>query len=98
MAEFETYVTKSKPSVEDWLDFNSELFSRLKNEDDVRSTPYAPLVDVDLHALAAGMDTKEYFEQVKDRVGSLGRAALQLIHTEMDGASHIVVAPSEEVS
>jgi hypothetical protein len=93
MAEFETYVTKTDPSVEDWLEYNRELFSRLKNEDDAGSAQYAPLVDVDRHAAAAGVGTEEYFEQVKEKAGPLGRAALRLVHSEMDDAWHVVVVP-----
>lgn len=93
MAETESYITKSNPSAEDWLAFNKEYFAHLKGETSDGSVDYAPFVDVDLYASEAGLSVEEYFERINEQVGVLGRAALQLVHSEMDDAWHIVVAP-----
>jgi hypothetical protein len=95
MTEQETYVSKQNPTVDDWLAFNEDYFAQLKGEGAPDTPNYAPLVDVDQYAAEAKISTEDYFEQVKKRVGSLGRAGLQLVHSEMDDAWHIVVAPIE---
>ena len=97
MAEVENYVTKRNPTIEDWLEYNDGYFQTLKGtaEDGVRPF-YAPLTDIDIHAMEAGTSTEELYEQVKERVGPLGRAALKLVHSEMDDAWHVVVGSKEE--
>ena len=97
MAEVETYVTKDNPTVEDWLAFNKHLFDVLKGSSSEVAPQYAPFVDVDEHAAKAGVSTKEYYEQVKAMVGSLGGAALRLVHSDMDDAWHITVELGEQV-
>lgn len=94
MAELENYVTKTNPTLEDWIDYNAGLFTALQTHTNTNETEYAPFVDVDRHAAEAGVTTEAYFETVRSRVGSLGRAGLQLVNSEMDGAWHIIVAPS----
>ena len=96
MPELETYVTKQNPTIEDWLAFNKDYFAQLKGEETVATPHYAPFTDVDLYAAEEQVSTEEYFEKVKERVGSLGRAGLRLVHSEMDDAWHVVVAPVEE--
>ncbi len=96
MAEIETYATKHNPTVEDWLAFNKDLFDVLKGSSSEAAPQYAPFVDVDEHAVKAGVSTNEYYEQVKERVGSLGGAALRLVHSDMDDAWHIIVVLGEE--
>lgn len=93
MSESETYVTKQNPSLDDWLDFNKDYFAQLRGEVPVNAPNYAPFVDVDLYAAEEKVTTDEYFERVRKTVGSLGRAGLQLVHSEMDDAFHIIVAP-----
>jgi hypothetical protein len=95
MPESETYVTKQNPSIDDWLAYNDAFFSQLKEEGSVGTPNYAPLVDVDRHAEEAGTSLEDYFEQIKRRVGSLGRVGLQLVRSEMDDAWHVIVAPTE---
>lgn len=95
MAEREEYVTKENPNVDDWLEYNSDFFAHLKGESVTTPTQYAPFVDVDRHAEEAGLDLEEYVEQIRTRVGSLGRVGLQLVHSEMDDAWHLIVAPVE---
>lgn len=95
MPELETYVTKQNPTVDDWLAFNEDYFAQLKGQSTVDAHRYAPLVDVDLYAAEANISTEAYFEQVRKRVGSLGRTGLRLVHSEMDDAWHIIVAPGE---
>ena len=97
MAEIETYVTKENPNEQDWLDFNNNLFASLRGEVPQETPQYAPFVDVDLHAAESGMSVEAYFEQITDKVGPLGRAALRLVHSDMDDAWHIIVAPKKEV-
>ena len=91
MAETETYVTKEKPTVEDWLQYNSALFAKLKGSPSDSGIQYSPLTDVDEYASEAGMSTEEYYEQIKNTVGSLGNAALRLVHSEMDDSWHVTV-------
>lgn len=97
MAEAENYVTKRNPTIEDWLEYNDGYFQTLKGtaDEDVRPS-YAPLTDIDTHAMEVGMSTEELYEQVKERVGPLGRAALQLVHSGMDDAWHVVVGVDDE--
>jgi hypothetical protein len=95
MTEIESYVTKASPSVEDWLEYNKDLFAALKGSTRGSIPQYAPFVDVDRHAAEAEVSTKEYYEQVKEMVGPLGRAALILVHSDMDDAWHIIVGVTE---
>ena len=97
MAEIETYVTKEKPNEQDWLDFNNDLFASLRGEVPQETPQYAPFVDVDRHAAESGVSVEAYFKKIADKVGPLGRAALQLVHSDMDDAWHITVALKEEV-
>ena len=97
MAEIETYVTKENPNEQDWLDFNNDLFALLRGEVPQEAPQYAPFVDVDRHAAESGMRVEAYFKQIADKVGPLGRAALRLVHSDMDDAWHITVALEEEV-
>jgi hypothetical protein len=98
MPEVETYLTKKDPTLEDWMEFNGELFSRLNGESEETTVPqYAHFTDVDQHAARACMTTEEYFDQVQERVGSLARGVLRLVHSEMDDAWHIKVEVQEEV-
>ena len=97
MTEQETYLTKQDPSVDDWLAYNSDYFAQLRGEDSTGNRAYAPFTDIDSHAAEAGISTTDYYEQVVNRVGSLGHAALQLVHSEMDDAWHVIVAPIEVV-
>lgn len=96
MVEHESYVTKTDPSVEDWLAYNEGLFALLRGEASDVDPQYAPLTDVDKHAAKAGVSVEEYFNLIKERVGPLGRVALQLVYSEMDEAWHIVVEVVDE--
>lgn len=92
MSSQETYVTKKNPSVGDWLEYNERLFSALRAESPVgKDVMFAPLTDVDEHARREGVETPEYFEQLKTRVGNLGGVALKLVHSEMDDAWHVII-------
>jgi len=96
MREFhETYVTKRSPTLDDWLDHQSELFTRLKAGESVAGVDNAPLVDVQNYAAEAGVEVRTYFTQLQEQVGPLGRAALHLVDSQMDDAYHVVVGPSE---
>lgn len=96
MANKESYVTKKNPSADDWIEYNGGLFAGLRGEESEQLVQYAPFVDVQRHAADAGVTTGEYFEQIQARVGSLGNYALKLVRSEMDAASHIIVAHSDE--
>lgn len=91
MTQPESYVTKANPSMEDWLEYNKDWFAVLNGMAPEAPPQYAPFVDVDQYAAKAGVSTKEYYEQVKEKVGPLGRAALQLVHSDMDDAWHIII-------
>lgn len=91
MAEVETYVTKSDPSFEDWLAFNQNLFASLRGEDPEGPIQYAPFTDADDYAAEEGISVEGYFDRAVELVGPLGRAALALVHTEMDDSWHITV-------
>lgn len=92
MANHESYVTKSKPSLDDWLEYNSGVFAVLQDNSSEKPVQWAPLVDADRHASEAGTTVDEYFKQIQDLVGDLGDHALKLVYTEMDAASHITIA------
>lgn len=94
MTDKETYITKKNPTEDDWLEFNKDLFAVIRGENPENPPHYAPFVDVDVKAEEAGMSTAEYFERIKNRVGPLGRAALRLLHTDMDDSWHIVIGRS----
>lgn len=96
MKKQESYVTKRQPTAEDWIEYNSGLFAALRGEESEAPVQYAPLVDVQRHAGEAGESTRDYFEKLQARVGELGEYALKLVHTEMDAATHVVVAHKEE--
>ena len=97
MAENESYVTKTNPSAEDWLTYNNDLFTSLKGGFPELAPQYAPFVDVDRHAAEAEVSVEEYFNQIRERVGPLGQAALRLVQSEMDDAWHITIEPVKEV-
>ncbi len=92
MPESETYVTKQRPNLEDWLAYNGPYFDQLRGGNTTTNAPYSPFVDVDRHAAQEGVSLEEYFVRVSTAVGSLGRAGLQLVQSDMDDAWHIVVA------
>lgn len=92
MSNPETYVTKNSPSVDDWIEYNKGPFDALRaGTSREENVTYAQLTDFDGHASRAGIETQEYFEQLKSRVGHLGGAALQLVYSEMDDAWHVIV-------
>lgn len=95
MAELETYVTKENPDVEDWLEYNKDLFATLNGLKTERYPHYAPFVDVDRCAVSDGVSVEEYYEKIKTRVGILAKATLRLVHSEMDDAWHITVEPTQ---
>ena len=95
MTKQETYVTKQNPTIDDWLAYNSDFFDQLRGGSTPGDPAYAPFTDIDSRAAEVGVSTDDYYEQVVNRVGLLGHAALQLVHSEMDNAWHIVVAPKE---
>lgn len=98
MTNPESYVTKKNPTIGDWLDFNAGLFAALKGVDSDKPINYAPLADIDIHASQRGVSTEELFEEIRTIVGPLGRACLRLVTTEMDGASHVIIKPSDDTS
>lgn len=95
MSEAETYVTKRNPTLEDWLEYNKDYFAVLRGEKPQGPVQFAPLTDMDEYAYEAGMTEEAYFEQIKDRVGPLGRAALSLVFSSMDQAVHVVLTVPE---
>lgn len=97
MNEPETYVTKENPSVQDWLDYNGSFFEGLKENSTEATLPFAPLTDFDRYAIVAGIDMEEYFEKIKEIVGPLGGATLELVHSEMDDAWHVTVNSLQEI-
>jgi len=93
MTESETYLNKKQPSIEDWIEYNEPFFEEMRNGVDIPDkSSMAILTDFDEHAQRAGAETAAYFESLQQRVGDLGRAALILVHTDMDDAWHVTVA------
>lgn len=93
----ETYLTKKQPTIEDWLEYNEGLFDALRTgTPPEKDATFAPLTDFDEHADRAGVDTLEYFEELKSRVGNLGTVALRLAYSEMDDAVHVVIGPDSD--
>ena len=95
MSEAESYVTKARPTLEDWLEYNQNYFASLRGEVPTDIPYFAPLTDIDMHAERAGVSLEEYYEQVKERVGVLGAYVLRLVHSPMDDAWHLVVRQQE---
>lgn len=96
MTETESYATKKDPTAEDWLDYNKDFFATLRGEEPAEAPRYAVFTDVDRLAAKSGLSVKEYFEQVQEKVGSLGQATLRLVYTYMDESWHITVAPERD--
>ena len=96
MSEAETYLTKVQPDVDDWLEFNAPFFAKLRGVEQEGPVQFAPFTDVDVHAERAGVSLEEYFAQIKQKVGPLGRLTLTLVYSPMDEACHVVVGPKED--
>lgn len=96
MNNHESYTTKTKPGIEDWIQFNQAYFDALKGKTPTGDVQYAPLTDVDVLADSLGLSTEELFRLLKERVGNLGSSALKLTRSEMDGASHVVIGDNEQ--
>ena len=96
MAETESYVTKKNPTAEDWLDYNQDYFASLRGETPEGTPRYAPFVDVDVVASKSGLSVDEYFEHIREKVGSLGQATLRLVYTYMDESWHVTVVPKRK--
>lgn len=94
--EFETYLTKKNPDADDWLEFNKDYFATLNNEKTENNPRYAPFVDVDIIANQAGLSIEEYYQTIKTRVGVLAKATIELVHSDMDDAWHIIIAETED--
>lgn len=94
--ESESYLTKHNPTVDDWLEHNKAFFALLRGEVSDEDAQFAFLTDVDALALEEGVTLESYFESLKEKVGPLGIYTLELSHSQMDDAWHVILAPSKK--
>ena len=98
MPESIRHISHNVSRVDEWLTYNEASFTALRTDEPKRDLHLRPLADVDRIAAELGVPVKEYFLELKERVGPLGRAALTLIRSQQSSASHIIIGENFEYS
>jgi hypothetical protein len=89
----EIYQVTQSPELKKWLDDNAQLFKWLRSGH-VTPQPvsgYWVFVNFDDYVRSLGGDMQEWFNEIAAFVGELGKMRLELAHTEMDDAWHIIL-------